>query len=41
MLANTENEELFDKKQIQVFIDLIWDRYQDVIIDKVFVPFCI
>jgi len=41
MLASTEQEGLFDTEQIQIFIDLIWQKYQEAMFNKIFIPFII
>ena len=39
MLKNTPVEELYETEQIAIFIDLMWEKYQDAIFYKVYVPF--
>ena len=41
MLSLTSNEGLFKSRQVITVIDLLWEKYQLVIRDKVFVPYSI
>ena len=38
MLAMTNHEELFQTKQVTTIIDLFWDKYQNQVFKKVFMP---
>lgn len=41
LLANTNNETLFNTKQVNTVIDLLWDRYQDEIFRKIFMNYVV
>ena len=41
VLATTDNDEIFATKQVRVLIDFLWQGYFWVIMEKLFMPFCL
>ena len=41
LLSLTTNESLFKTKQVITVIDLLWEKYQSAIRDRVFMPYVI
>ena len=41
LLTSQENTKMFIQKSIRIFIDLMWEVYQPVIVKWVFIPYLV